>query len=58
MGCAMLHHAVNTSSYQTISMALVCANARVYDASLERMARTVGRQFEAGSSVPIGVESF
>ena len=36
------------------------ANARVYDVSLERVARTVGQQFEAGSSVPIGdlVESF
>ena len=41
------------SAYQTISMALVRANARVYDVSLERVARTVGRQFEAGSSVPI-----
>ena len=48
------------SAYQTISMALVRANARVYDVSLERVARTVGRQFEAGSSVPIAdvVESF
>ena len=43
-----------------VKLALVRANARVYDVSLERVARTVGRQFEAGSSVPIGdvVESF
>ena len=37
-----------------MSMALVRADARVYDASLERMARTIGRQFEAANSVPIG----
>ena len=48
------------SAYQTISMALVRANARVYDVLLERVARFVGWRFDAGSSVPIGdvVESF
>ena len=32
----------------------------VYDVSLERVARAVGQQFEAGSSVPIGdvIKSF
>ena len=30
-------------------MALVHANARVYELLLERVARTVGRQFEAGN---------
>ncbi len=41
------------STYQTLSIALVRAQAEVYDASMLAVARCVGRQFQVGSNVPI-----
>ena len=41
------------SAYQTLSVALVRAQALVYDAAMLRAARANGRSFQAGGDVPI-----
>lgn len=41
------------STHQTLSIALACAQAQVYAASINHAGCVVGRPFEVSSSVPV-----